>query len=98
MKLNSLGGSVVFTRCRQCAPLPSTPQSASALYRFCPLLSCFEYINPGMSWADPFRPQYCPSRVCDLDPVQMIGLIIMHSLKLQFTTTFLTCNITYIAA
>jgi len=60
MKLNSLGGSVVFTRCRQCAPLPSTPQSASALYRFCPLLSCFEYINTGNVLGWPLSPSILP--------------------------------------
>jgi len=36
-------GSTVFTRLRQYAP--HTPQSASALYGCCVLLSCFEHID-----------------------------------------------------
>jgi len=38
-------GSTVFARWCQCAPPSTTPQSASAPYWFCPLLSHFEYIN-----------------------------------------------------
>jgi len=47
-----------------CTP-SSTPQSASALHRFCPLLSRFAYIDrrctcPGMSWAEPFPLHIAP--------------------------------------
>ena len=46
---------VVFTRLHQCALQSSTPHLASTLYRFCPLLSRFEYVDcwtyPGISWA-----------------------------------------------
>ena len=52
-----------FNRIRQVSPIctpSSTPQSASAPYQLCSLLSRFEYINrwicPGMS---PFCPQNC---------------------------------------
>ena len=48
-----MGGSVVFARWRQCAPPSSMPQSASAQFRCCPLLNCFEYVNyqacPGLA-------------------------------------------------
>jgi len=66
-------GSVVLARLRQCAPHLVHPQSASAPYLFCPLLSRFEYIDcriyPGMSWPVPFRPQNCPFTCGDLDPI-----------------------------
>jgi len=38
-------GSIILARWRQCAPRYSTLQSVSAPYRFCPLLSRFEFIN-----------------------------------------------------
>jgi len=51
-----------------------TPQSASAPYQCCPLLSRLEYIDrrtcPDMSWAGPFCPQNCPFTRGDLDPIQ----------------------------
>jgi len=49
----------IFARWRQCAPPSSTPQSASAPYQCCHLLSRCKNINyqtcPGMYWAGPFR-------------------------------------------
>jgi len=63
----------------------TTPQSASAPYQRCTLLSSFEYTDcrtcPGMSWAGPFCPQNCgcpsrvgiwtPSNVCFLGPTRV---------------------------
>jgi len=56
-----------FSRIRQVAPPSSTPQSASAPYRCCPLLSRFEYIDrrssPGVCWVRPLSPSKLPLRV-----------------------------------
>jgi len=42
-----MDGSVIFARWRQYASPYSTPQSASARYRCCPMLSRIEYIDCG---------------------------------------------------
>jgi len=66
-------GSVVFTRLRQCAHPSGTLQSASAPYRFCPLLSRFVsvYRPPDMServLSRPLLPSKLPSRVWGSGP------------------------------
>jgi len=59
-------------RFRQCSPISSTLQSASAQYRCCPLVSRFEYIDrqtgPGVSWAGLCSPSKLPLHVCISGP------------------------------
>jgi len=61
-----MDGSVVFARLRQYAHHLVHPirHPQSAPYRFCPLLSRFEYIDcqtcTGMSWAGHLSPENCP--------------------------------------
>ena len=59
-----------FGRTRQVAPMctsSSTPQSASASYRFCPPVSHLEYVDrrtcPGMSWSSRFWSSKLPLHV-----------------------------------
>jgi len=66
-----------------CIP-SSTLQIAQAPYRFCPLLSHFEYTDrqtcSGISQAGHFSPQNCPFTCRDLDPhrIRFLGPTWLH--------------------
>jgi len=68
-----------LNRIRQVASMCTliTPQSASAPYRCCPLLSRFEYIDrmtyPGMSWAGPILPSKLPLHAWGSGPYPIHG-------------------------
>jgi len=60
-----------LSRIHQLAPVctpSSTPQSASAPYRCCPLLSRLESQPPHMSWAGPFSPSKLSLHVRSSEP------------------------------
>jgi len=81
-------GSIAFARWRQCAFPSNAPQSASAPYLFCPLLSRFMYIDrrtcPGTvcSAPAPFRLQNFPFTCGDLTPHLIHGSLIPNGITI----------------